>query len=85
MKSKRYCTNGGLKSRPPDYESNALPIALQINTQDTELALTKKIPPPFWYTNAKKKIVGIHGFIELVKLIIEISEDTFIVLQPYIR
>ena len=52
MISKRYCTNGGLKSRPPDYESNALPIALQINT---ELALTKKIPPPFRYTNAKKK------------------------------
>ena len=84
MKSKRYCTNGGLKSRPPDYESNALPIALQINTQDTELALTKKIPLPFGI-QIQKKIIGIHGFIELVKLIIEISEDTFIELQPYIR
>ena len=84
MKSKRYRTNGGLKSRPPDYESNALPIALQINTQDTEQALTNKIPPPFRYTNAKKNS-WYPWFIELVKLIIEISEDTFIVLQPYIR
>ena len=29
---KDIAPNGGLKSRPPDYVFNALPIALQINT-----------------------------------------------------